>query len=112
MPAPWSLGRGWDFCPPEPQLPVLPGLYSNARGVPAGAWGAEDEAGGQSLDHTLEMAEGACPTFWKPVRVTSRFPKPWRGRAGYTHGARPLATTAPQATCLPILDQTGLWVCL
>lgn len=91
MPAPWSLGRGWDFRPPGPQLPVLPGLYPNAWGVPAGAWGKlRMRLGlGESWPHPRDD-RGACSTFWKPVRDTSRFPKPWKGRAGHTHGARPL----------------------
>ena len=74
-------GKRLGLLPPRTPAPCLARVILKCTG-----------GGEQSLDHTLEMAEGACPTFWKPVRVTSRFPKPWRGRAGYTHGARPLAT--------------------
>lgn len=70
---------------PRGPAPSFTRIIPKCSGVPAGAWGElRIEAGRGSLGHTLEMAEGACPTFLKPGRVTSCFPKPWKGRVGHT----------------------------
>ena len=90
--SPLVPGKRLGLLPPRTPAPCLARVIPKCTEGPSWSLGGtEDEAEGQSLDHTLEMAEGACPTFWKPVRVTSRFPKPWKGRAGHTQGARPLA---------------------